>query len=153
MRSIALIILAVGLGLSTYGQEIEMDEKARKKYVRSGETADAKEGDEKSKGEAASKEQGTMAYIVLELQRLDAEGPYRLRIDKGNNSLSSATKSLDIAALERFEKGGMAIESEIDLLNYLSEKGWDVVSIVHKSASAIQRGEVSLIYIRRVMNP
>ena len=94
-----------------------------------------------------------MVYIVLELQRLEAEGPYRMRIDKGNNSLSSATKSLDIAALERFEKGGMAIESEIDLLNYLSEKGWDVVSIVHKSASAIQRGEVSLIYIRRVMNP
>lgn len=150
-RTILIFILLV-TATSAYAQEIKMDEEAKKSYVTKERTrallSRAKTLDNTDLEEVKD---APPAYAALDLIRLSDDETLRVIFDPGAVVRRASHMSEDLKKVERLEEVIGQFTSDVDVLNYLSNLGWEVVSVTRSPLENPQKGERTRVYISKIL--
>ncbi|MCA1750287.1 MAG: hypothetical protein LC670_00605 [Flavobacteriales bacterium] len=151
MTKFILILLLVAMSTISQAQEIKMSEDAKKSYVTKERTkAQVSSENEKSSAKKAAKE-APPAYVALDLIRYSGDEAFKVVFDPGAAVRKAKYMSEDIKKIERLEEITGQFTSEVDILNYVANMGWDVVSVSRSPLEAPQKGFKTRVYVRKVL--
>ncbi len=126
---LAILMLACSLG---YSQKIKMSKEAKKKYVSE---------------ESQEKEIPVIyAYVVLKMEIESGSETMQISIDRGSGELASKGSTVFFPELERLVNLKISNKAEVDVLNFVSESNWDVVSIAYMED---RKKQIRKYYLRK----
>lgn len=152
MTRFVLILLLITAGVSSFAQEIKMSEEAQKSYVTK-ERSKAQVMRAESVAQPVEKQttDAPPAYVVLNLVRLENDETLRVYFDPGAAVRKAQHMSEDLKKVERLEEIIGQFTSDVDVLNYVSQMGWEVVSVTQLKLEAPQKGDKTRVYIRKIL--
>ncbi len=88
-------------------------------------------------------------YVAIDLRQVDGQKGMRIDVDKGDFALGSLLEGMPTPVLDQLSKGELPLNSSIDLINYLSERDWEIMQIMPAQAGADKGTTVTRIYVRK----
>lgn len=146
MKTGTFFIAFMLIGSAVMSQEIQMTQGARKSYVKKEKepaVIDARAQDAQKTQPIAT------AYAALEVKMHDLNGPVGIDLETGNRELNPRTAKVSYEELQKLARNLVPYESHIDVLNYLSDSGWEVVSIHALPYNREERVHTTRIYVRQ----
>ena len=133
MKHILLLGLLWAFAVQSYGQEIRMTEDARKEYLNKRQDRQRNQQQvQRAPDKEASKADGTnlqMAYAAIELLRDEADEGYRVELDLGTGRQIDRQVKEFFAELEQLGAADGYLKSDIDYIQYLATRDWEVFSV------------------------
>lgn len=146
MKVGSILALFLFLSSAVMAQEIQMTQGARKSYVKKEKEPAVIDGS----GQAVQYEKGlAMAYAALEIKMHDKAGPAGIDLEIGNPELNPLVAKVSYEELQKLARNLVPYETHIDVLNYLSNSGWEVASIHALPYDRENQMHTTRIYVRR----
>lgn len=134
---------------SAVAQEIQMTQGARKSYVK--KEKEPAVLDAQQSQNASDTKPIAMAFAALEVKMHDVNGPIGIDLETGSRELNPRTAKVSYEELQKLARNLVPYESHIDVLNYLSDSGWEVISIHVLPYSRENQIHTTRIYVRRAV--
>lgn len=141
MKQSILLVLFSAITLFTFGQKVKMTKEARKNYV--GEAVIENESNE------ATAQNKMTVYAILRSESEIGSDYFQLSIDESSREIPTKAASMQFPELSKISRNKFSNKGEVDLLNYLAENGWEVVTIEN---STTKRLEIRKFYLRKQIN-
>jgi uncharacterized protein (UPF0335 family) len=152
MTRFVLTLLLIAACTTSYSQEIKLSGEAEKSYVTKEQTrAQLSRALTVAQPEAKQTEDAPPAYVALDLIKLENDATLRVYFDPGAAVRKAQYMSEDLKKVERLEEMVGQFTTDVDVLNYVSQMGWDVVSVTRSELKAPQKGENTRVYIRKIL--
>jgi hypothetical protein len=138
MKQLTLITALLFLGLSAYSQKVKMSEDAKSRYMTKDE-----------QGATAENNDSFEIYQILEAIYADKDGAFQIRLIEPTKELGTRTAEYQFPEFKKLQSMTFSERGEVELLNYLSENGWTVVSVV---TDGIKEQYSKKFYIKKAMS-
>jgi len=121
MKKYFLLLIVLSATTLVQGQKVKMTKDAKKKYM-------SKEVKEKQEAE----ENKIAVYAILRSESEPNSDFLSLKLDESTRELATKAATMKFPELEKLTRAKFSAKSEVDLLNYLSEGGWEIVTITNE---------------------
>lgn len=146
------LLLIAATSTFSYAQEIKMSEDAKKAYVTKERTkGQVSRAQSVAPATQSQPEDAPPAYVALDLIRMEGDETLKVIFDPGSSVRQAKHMSEDLQTIEKLEEVIGQFTSDIDVLNYVANMGWDVVSVTRSKLEAPQRGSNTRVYIRKIL--
>jgi len=118
MKKSFLMIIFTSVALVTFSQEVRMTKEAKKNYIAKNVSAEEKDEGDKM-----------LIYNIILAESEEGDEFFNLTVEKGNGQISTKASKMNFPEIINLTRMRVPVNSEVDLLNYLAENGWEIVSI------------------------
>ena len=136
MRYLFVVLVGLLMFSGAYAQKIRLSEKNKSKYVT-------------ESGSPAAADSEMVVYSILRMELGDEKKPMKISFDRSSGELASKYTEFVFPELEKLTRTKFSAKAEIDILNYLSENGWEIFSIETIGENKIPMRK---IYMRKSVN-
>ncbi|MEM9053551.1 MAG: hypothetical protein AAGC47_15965 [Bacteroidota bacterium] len=137
MKSTLMILLFVLVGFSAFSQKVKMSDKAKDKYMK------------EEKTESESVDLNTIEVFQILSAEISPRGEgFLLKLQESTSEIPTRVSTLQFPELKMLTANKYMRESEVDLLNYLSENGWTLITI---NITNFKGQEVRNYYIKKTI--
>lgn len=132
-------------------QEIKMSEAAKKDYLKRSEKTQQARVESAAVISEKKAEQAPPAYVILDLMRHPGDETFKVSFDPGEAVRMAKHMANDLKRIERLEEITDQFKSEVDVLNYAAQLGWEVLSVTHMPKEGKNAPSVTRVYIRKIL--
>lgn len=122
MKHSILLLFFMASTVFAYSQKVKMSKEARGKYVN--EEIVKEEPEEKNE---------MVVYAILRMESEPGSGYYQASIDESGREIPTKAAELNFPELTKLTRTRYSTKAEIDILNYLAQENWEVVTIIDDS--------------------
>jgi DNA-nicking Smr family endonuclease len=117
---------------------VKLSKEAKDKYV-SQEVLEEKQAEENKMA----------IYAIMRTESEVGSDFLQISLDESGREIPTKAATMEFPELQKLTRGKFSDKSEIDLLNYLAERGWDIVAIENDSEKKIIRRKY---YLRKMVS-
>ncbi|MGB6036832.1 MAG: hypothetical protein WBG42_11240 [Cryomorphaceae bacterium] len=139
MKHTILLGLFMAASFFGYSQKVKMSKDARSNYVK-----------EETSEEVKQAEMKMTVYTILTAETEPGSEFFQVKLATSPRELETKASSMKFPELENLTRSKFSSKSEIDLLNYLAELDWEVVSIVYEKDE--KKMNIRKYYLRKVIS-
>ncbi len=132
-------------------QEIKMSEAAKKDYLRKGEKTQQARVESAPVISEKRANQAPHSYVILNLMRHPGDEFFKVSFDPGESVRMAKHMANDLKRIERLEEITDQFKSEVDVLNYAAQMGWEVLSVTQMPKEGKNDPSVTRVYIRKIL--
>lgn len=137
MKHTILLGLFVTASFFGYSQKVKMAKDAKNTYVK----------EQISEPEKRDETKMTV-YTILTAESEPGSEFFMIKLATGTRELETKASAMNFPELERLTRAKLSSKSEIDLLNYVAEQDWEIVTIVN---DIDEKMNIRKYYLRKVI--
>lgn len=122
MKQSILLTLFLAFTFYSYSQKVKMSEEARSNYV-----------DHERVEDERPEEKKMVVYAILRAESEVGSDFMQLNLEEGSREIVTKASMIKFPELVKVTRAKLSLKSEVDLLNYLAENDWEVVTIENES--------------------
>lgn len=138
MKQSILLVLFLAISVFGYAQKIKLSKESKRNYV-SEEVLEKEQSDDNR----------MVVYAILRAEYESGAESMKLILDQSPREITTKAASMKFPELERLTRSGVTVKGEIDLINYLAENEWDIVSVENQSDKKMVRRKY---YLRKMIS-
>jgi len=123
-----------------YSQKVKMPKEAKEKYV-------SQEALEKERAE--EKENKMAVYAILRTESEGGSDFMQISLDESTREVATKASTMQFPELLKLTRTKFSVKSEIDLINYLAEREWEIVAIENESDKKMTRRKY---YLKKMLS-
>jgi hypothetical protein len=123
MKKAVLLLIFIATSMVSFSQKVKMTKEAKEKYVSQEASRDS------NKEVKRAEENKMLVYAILIAESEVGADFLTFRIQESSRELATKASGMRFDELEKLTRSKFSAKSEVDVLNYLAESGWEIVAI------------------------